>query len=258
MNAPYIQFGSGLIFLNPNAGNLAAAPAPVKPFTIQDVKIEQKGKIEMLRGQNQYPDDTATGDKDGTFEFSMGRKDYYLLNQIFNADVVTVGGTTVAPNELHAIGASIVIVPPSSGTFVEDLGVTWNGKVMIPVTTPTNTGEYHCAQATGTYTFLAADVTAAGNVMISYAYSQTTVGFTYQVNNQVQGYGPAFEAFVVDTYQPKGTGAAPIFSAVRLYAAKISDVGLMDNKRSGYAMVSLKGSYYAAASGRVIDLYSNV
>src|ERR1700744_355512 len=118
----YIQFGSGLLFLNPNAGNLATDPTPVRPFTLQDVKFEQKGKIESLKGQYQYPDDTATGDKDGTFEFSMGRKDYFLLNQIFNADVVAAGGTSVALSPATAIPATpfhITPTIPGSGTIGE-------------------------------------------------------------------------------------------------------------------------------------------
>jgi hypothetical protein len=250
--SPYIQFGSGLLFLNPNAGNLAANPTPVKPLTIQDVKLGQKGKIEMLRGQSQYPDDTATGDKDGTFEFAMGRKDYYLLNQIFNADTVASGGVSVSPNESHAIAATVTVVPPSSGTFSEDMGVTWNGKEMTKVAASPATGQYSVNISTGAYSFNATDVTTGGNVLISYSYT-ATAGNTYQVNNQVQGYGPAFEAFIVDTYQP----VSGVYSTVRLYAAKISDVEFT-NKRSGYADTSLKGSYYASPStGRVIDYYSN-
>src|SRR5580692_11542577 len=109
---PQIQFGSALIFCNPNAGNLATNPSPVRPFTIQDVKLEMKGKLEQLRGQNQYPDDTATGDKDGTFEFSMGQRDYNFLNQIFLADVTAAGG-----NSAYDGGLTAVAIPPSTFTI---------------------------------------------------------------------------------------------------------------------------------------------
>jgi hypothetical protein len=249
------------LYLRPNAGNLAASPTPVKPFTIQDVKLGMKGKIEMLRGQNQYPDDTATGDKDGTFEFSMGRKDYFLLNQIFNADTVTVGGTSVALDSNVTILATLTPTYPASGTFAEDLGVTWfkpgaTTPIQMPLGSSTPAaGSYY--QTGGAYSFNAADVTTGGTVTIACSYTQTTIGSTFQVNNQGQGFGPAFEAFIVDQYQPVMSSSIPIYSAIRLYAAKISDVE-MDNKRSGYATCSLKGSYYASANGRVIDLYSNV
>jgi hypothetical protein len=255
----YFQFGSGDLYLNPNAGNLAANPTPVRPFTIQDVKIESKGKIESLRGSLQYPDDTATGDKDGTFEFSMGRVDYFLMNQIVNADVVAVGGVSVAVDTV-TIAATVTPTFPATGTFKEDLGVTWivpgatqPQQMKLATGTPT-TGEY--TEALGVYTFAAADVTTGGTVSIACAYAQTTIGATYQVNNQSQGYGPAFEAFIVDKYQGVTSTGAPVYSCVRLYAAKTSDVG-KDNKRSGYSMVSLKGAFFASPSGRVIDYFSN-
>jgi len=255
----FFQFGSGDLYLNPNAGNLAANPTPVKPFTIQDVKVESKCKIEQLRGSDQYPDDTATGDKDGTFEFSMGRVDYFLMNQVFNADTVVVGGTSVAVDTV-TIAASLTPTFPATGTFSEDLGVAWvapnasHPKNMEKVTGTPATGEY--AEALGVYTFAAADVTTGGTVSIACAYAQTTIGATYQVNNQSQGYGPSFEAFIVDKYQPVQASGVPVYSCVRLYAAKTSDVG-KDNKRSGYSMVSLKGAFFASPSGRVIDYFSN-
>ena len=49
----------------------------------------------------------------------------------------------------------------------------------------------------------------------------------------------------------------PVYSVILLAQAKISDVEI-DNKRSGYGMVSLKGSYYAAANNNVIKFFSNV
>ncbi len=257
---PYIQFGSGILLLNPNAGNLVTNYTPVKPLTIQDVKIEQKGKIESLLGQNQYPDDTATGDKTGTFEFAMGRNDYFLLNEIFNADTVATGGTSVVYNEVHAIPATpyqITPTPPGSGTFATDLGVTvtLNNQEMVRLPSGTPAAGQYTVTA-GVYLFSAADHTSALSVAISYSYT-LAAGNTYQINNQVQGYGPAFEAYLVETYEPVGAAGSYVYSVVRLYAAKISDVS-KDNKRSGYSMIGLKGSYYASANGRVIDFYSNV
>ena len=255
----YFQFGSGDLYLNPNAGNLAANPTPVRPFTIQDVKIESKGKIESLRGSMQYPDDTATGDKDGTFEFSMGRVDYFLMNQIVNADVVAVGGSRWQwiplrlrlPSPRHF--RQLVRLRKTLALHGLRPGQRSHSRMKLATGTPT-TGEY--TEALGVYTFAAADVTTGGTVSIACAYAQTTIGATYQVNNQSQGYGPAFEAFIVDKYQGVTSTGAQVYSCVRLYAAKISDVG-KDNKRSGYSMVSLKGAFFASPSGRVIDYFSN-
>lgn len=244
-----IQFGSGKLFLNPNAGNLATNPSPVRGFTVQDIKFDMKGSIKDLRGENQFPDDTAVSDKTGTFEFSIGRKDYSLLQQVFLADTTATGGTAVQPDESHVCATSITVTPPSSGTFVTDLGVHFaDGTqfVKLPSGTPA-AGQY--TQTGAAYTFASADV--GKTIYISYSFS-LTAGNTVQMNNQVQGYSPQFEAFVVDTYQP----VSGIFSVVHIYSAKISEVS-MTNKRDGYGMFDLKGQYYNSASGRVIDFYTN-
>ncbi len=254
---PYIQIGSGLLFLNPNAGNLATNPTPVKPFTLQDVKIDAKGTIKELMGQYQWPDDTAVVDKKGTFEFSMGRKDWQLIQQIFNADTTATGGTSVAVSPATAIPASpYTITPtiPGSGTASEDLGVVnaATNAPFIKVTSAPAAGQY--SYSAGVYTFSSADHTSGISVIIAMSYTITTPGTTFQINNQTQGYGPAFEAFIVDNYQP---ASSSIYSAVRLYAAKISDVSIT-NKRADYAMVDLKGSFFANSSGQVLAAYSNV
>src|SRR3954453_3982613 len=122
----YIQFGAGKIFVNPNAGNLAINPTPLQGKTIQDVSVEASGEIKELKGGSQFPDDTAVGDKKGSGKFSVGRKDLGMFNQIFFADKIAAGGTSVVPN-FAAIPASsaVPVTPPNSGTFTADLGVQY-------------------------------------------------------------------------------------------------------------------------------------
>lgn len=258
---PTIQFGSGILFCSPNAGNLATDPTPVRPFTIQDIKLEMKGKIEQLRGQNQFPDDTATGDKDGTFEFSMGQRDYNLLNQIFLADVVTAAGVSATDGGVTAVAIpatpfQITPTPPDSGTWLADEGVVFSsGIALTAVPSSPAAGQY--SVAAGVYTFSSADHTSGLSVIIAYRYTVTGIGSTTQVNNQTQGYGPQFQALIIDKYKP----ISGVYSTVLLYAAKISDVSL-PYKRSGYQMTDLKGQYFAASSGSrlaaVADFFSNV
>jgi hypothetical protein len=252
---PFIQFGSGLLFLNPNGGNLATNPTPVRPFTIQDFKLGQKAKIEALRGQSQWPDDTAAGDKDGTFEFQVGRFDFGMINQIYHADTTMSGGQSIVVAPATAIpNTPFQITPtlPGSGTLPVDLGVynaANNAQFLKVVGTPA-AGQY--AVASGVYTFASADHASGISVVIASGYT-TTTGATYEVNNQTQGWGPAVELWVQETYQPQ----SGIFSVVHVYASKIDDASF-DNKRSGYGMVSVKGSFYAASTGRVVDYFSNV
>lgn len=252
----YIQFGAGLVYTNPNAGNLATNPTPLKGLTIQDITLDVQADVKELRGQYQFPDDTAIADKKGTGKFQVGRKDLTMFNQNFFADTIAAGGTSVATNVAGTIPAStpFTITPtvPGSGTFSEDLGVSYSGTgvELIKVASGPTTGQY--SVSAGVYTFAAADEGLA--VLISFAYTVTTPGSTYQVNQQTLGYGPQVEIFIVDTYKPTSGG---IFSTIRVYAAKFTKVTL-GNKRVDYSMPEMDYSYFAASSGRVLDLYSNV
>lgn len=257
---PTIQFGSAIIFCNPNAGNLPTNPTPVRPFTIQDVKLEMKGKIEQLRGQNQFPDDTATGDKDGTFEWSMGQRDYNFLNNIFLADVTSAAGVSATDGGLTAVAIPttpyhITPTPPDSGTWYEDLGVVFSSGVALTLV-PSSPAAGQYSVSAGVYTFSSADNASGLSVIIAYRYTVTGIGSTTEVNNQVQGYGPQFQACLLDKYKP----ISGVYSTVFLYAAKISDVS-MPYKRSGYQMVDCKGQYFGTSSGSrlsaVADFYSN-
>lgn len=252
----YIQFGSGRLFLNPNAGNLALNPTPLKALTIQDVSVDISGDIKELKGSSQFPDDVATGDKKGSGKFSMGRKDLSMFNQIFFADTVSTGGISVVADEPHSVPAlttfTITIAPPNTGVFTTDLGVVnaLTGRAYEKVATGPVTGEYSVNVSTGVYTFAAADAGFA--VTISYSYT-TTTGATYQVNNQNLGYGPQIEMYLVDTYQP----VSGLYSVIHLYAAKVSKISI-GNKRADYSMPEVDFSYFQNAAGRVIDMYSNV
>ena len=239
----YIQYGSAYLFVNPNAGNLASPALPVVPFTVQDVEVSFKGKADELRGQLRIPEDMAVGDISITGKFGIGRKDWYLFNQLYFADTVVIGGTSVSPVEPHSVPGSvsyvITVVPPGSGVFVEDLGVMYGttGQRFQKVNSLTAAGQY--TVSAGVYTFDVAD--ASANVLISYTYTLTT-GSTYQVNNQLQGYGPQLEFFLVDRYQLVGGVANTMW----LKSVKCHSLGNVGNKRDKYAMPEIEFSAYAA------------
>jgi hypothetical protein len=250
----YLQFGSGRLYVNPNAGNLATNPTPLQGLTIQDVSIDISGDIKELKGASQFPDDTAVADKKGSGKFSIGRKDLTMFNQIFFADTVATGGTSVSPNEAHNVPAStpftVTVTPPSTGTFETDLGVVYQatGKELQKLTTGTpTTGQY--TVSAGVYTFASADTGLA--VLISYSYTLTATGALYQVNNQLLGYGPQCEFFLVDQYQP----VSGVYNVIHLYAAKVNKITI-GNKRADYSIPEVDFMFFQSASGRVIDMYS--
>ncbi len=256
----YIQFGSGRLFLVPTAANLPLNPTPAQVLTIQDVSIDISGEIKELKGASQFPDDTAVADKKGTGKFATGRKDLQLLNQIFNADTTYVGGTSVSPNEVHTpVTSTVTVVPPITGTFATDLGVTYlgSGKALVKVAATPAVGQY--TVSAGVYTFAVSDAAATAGVVISYSYTVSSTGLTYQINNQVLGYGPQCEFFLVDQYQPvnSGTASAPVFeyNVIHLFAVKVNKITI-GNKRADYSMPEVDFSYFQNAQGKVMEMYA--
>lgn len=256
----YIQIGSGFVYVSPVAGNLTANPTPHQGFSIQSCSLDIKATIQELKGQYQFPDDTAVTDKTCTGKLKIGRKDLSMLNEVIFADVVTAGGASVVPNEAYTVPASsvytVVVAPPSSGVFSEDLGVAYASSPataqFVRVASSPTIGQY--SVSAGTYTFAAADASAA--VLISYGYTLTTPGSLFQVNNQVIGYAPQVEIFIVDTYQPKVVSNKKIYPVIKVYAAKFTDITGIGNERDKYSEPELGFSCFAAASGRVLDFYS--
>ena len=255
----YIQIGSGRLYVRPTAGNLAVNPTPLQGFTVQDVSVDISGDIKELRGQNQFADDTATTDKKLTGKFGIGRKDLTMFNQIFFADTISTTGQSVSPNEPHTVPAmtayTITVTPPASGTFQFDLGVyyTGTGIELIKVASSPALGQYSVNESTGIYTFAAAD--ASADVTISYSYTMTTHGATYQVNNQTIGYGPQIEVWIVDTYQSLVVSGANVYNVIRVYSAKVNKITI-GNKRADYSIPEVDWAGFASASGRVLDMYS--
>ena len=254
----YIQIGSGRLFTRSTAGNLAVNPTPLQGFTVQDVSVDIDGTIKELRGQNQFPDDTATTDKKLAGKFGIGRKDLTMFNQIFFADVISTTGQSVSPNEDHTIPATpyqVTVTPPASGTFQFDLGVYYSGTgvELISVASGPTTGQYSVNTSTGVYTFAAADTTLG--VTISYSYTLTGHGAVYQVNNQTIGYGPQIEVWIVDTYQSLTVSSAQVYNVIRIYAAKVNKITI-GNKRADYSIPEVDWMGFASSSGRVLDMYS--
>jgi hypothetical protein len=100
------QFGTGVLFVNPTGGNLAANPTPRRPLTLQDISIDFSQDLKELKGQNKVADDVAPGDIKVSGKFSFGRHDIDLYNQIMFADVRQTGTKQIAYNETHVIPTS--------------------------------------------------------------------------------------------------------------------------------------------------------
>lgn len=249
-----LQFGSGDAFATPTGGNLPLDPTPQHIGVIQDAKVTFSGDIKSLFGQQQWAVDSAVGKRSikGTINFAQLSNQF--LNQLFFADSIASGivQTTAFPGEAHAIPAStpytVIIAPPSSGTFVADQGVvdatTGKTYVLIPTGTPT-TGQY--TVASGTYTFAAADAGKA--ILINYTYTATTTGTTLTVSNHLMGYGPIVSLNLVFPYDGIGIGMS--LPNVRLgkidFGTKIDDYAMLSTDFEAFAgATNVPATFYQA------------
>lgn len=244
------NFGCGYLYGVPNAQNLAVNPTPQLFGTVQSVDVEIGATIKELRGNLQFPDDTAIADKKLTGKVHFGKIETAIFNQLFFADSLVAGVSAVQPKESHPIPATpfqVTIAPPGSGVFGADLGVLngTTGFALVKVASAPVTGQYSVNVGTGVYTFAAADTGIT--VLISYTYTLSATGTTLTVNNQLQGYGPQFEMWLAEPYAGTGNG-------MRLYACKAGKLAA-PRKRDDYTILEMDFEGFANAAGKVFDWY---
>jgi hypothetical protein len=251
-----IQFGAGQIFLRPIGGNIPTNATPQILATLQDFAIDISATIKDLRGQFQFPDDTAISDRKITWKSGSGRMDIDAYNQLcFGESSIGTGGTPQSVQESHTIPATnptTVTVTLVADIPITDLGVQYSatGQKLTAVPSGPVAGQYSVNPATGVYTFALADASKA--VLISYNYVLTT-GRILTVNNHVQGFGPALEIFASMPYQELTAGVP---NYIHLYNAKVSKLGI-PLKRADYLITDLEGEAYANAAGAVADFYED-
>jgi len=250
-----LQFGSGILLASPQStsGNPAPNPTPLTVGVIQNCKVSFGAEIKTLFGQNQWPVDSAVGKRTikGSFEFAQMSN--ILLSQLFTGDSVAAGIVEVAGNgngEAHTIPGTpyqVVLTPPSSGTFLADLGVTFSASSVpmtkVPLATTPTTGQYHVDPATGTYTFAAADTTLG--VTISYSYTIAATGTTLTAANHPMGYGPVLGLNVVFPYEAGGGNNAIGFYFPNVRLGKID----LTTKLDDYTMMTTDFEAFAGAGG---------
>lgn len=194
-----IQFGSGLLYGVPNAGNLAANPTPYKFGILQEVNVDFKGDLKKLFGQKQFPVAKARGKIDVTCKGKIALLDPGLFNQLYFGQTQVAGMTILAADEPQVCAGSVTVT--NSATFVTDYGVinADTGQQFTKVTAAPNAGEY--SETSGVYTFNGSD--SGANLFISYTYTDATRGTTITLNNQLMGYAPEFRAFLYNNFRNK-------------------------------------------------------
>jgi hypothetical protein len=260
-----IMFGSGTLFALPNSfsGGVYSA-SPVTFATLQDVDITIDATIKELRGNLQYPDDTAISDKKITWKSGSGRFNIDVWNNIYFGDTITTGSASGGTG----LGGGVPLVQESDllnsttytvvnhSTFTQDMGVQYANTLgnivalqgFTKVTGVPTVGQYNVSA--GVYGFSASDNNKT--VLISYRYGIST-GRTLIMQNHIQGWGPTFELLLAQPYQELTTGVP---NYLDLYACK---AGKLTNplKRADYMIADIEGQAFANAAGFVGEWYED-
>ncbi|MGH3429613.1 MAG: hypothetical protein ACRDQZ_18935 [Mycobacteriales bacterium] len=249
-SSPLYRFGAGQFWCVPNGGDEAVNPTPVRLATLQEVSMEFSADIKELYGENQYPEVVAVGKRKIAGKAKIGRWNTTSLNQMMFAGTQTAGMDIVTVNEADTVPAmsTYTITVSGSANYVEDLGVTYpNGDPLTKEASAlTAAGQYMVDEATGIYTFDSAD---AGNaVKISYTQAASSQGTTLEIDNQLMGYGPVFQAIFRALF--RGQECTIVLQAC--IAGKLS----LQSKVDDFTVPEIDFSAFQDQNGKVGFIYS--
>lgn len=203
-----INFGAGKLIAVPKQDSLGAAianPTPVVLAVLQDVSVDLSVELKTLYGSKRYP--IAIGQGKGKTDIKAKYADINgaVLGSLFYGKQATAGIKAAVLDFGATIPASpyqLTVTPPSSGTFVGDLGVAKGDTQMTRVASAPAAGQYTVNEGTGQYTFAAADTGAA--IAISYEYSaSSTTGKIFTLTNDIMGVTPSFAVLLQSSFDGK-------------------------------------------------------
>lgn len=202
------QFGAGAVFgtqVIDASGVAVAVLKPVQLGTLQDVTLDISFESKELYGASQFPVAVGRGKGKITGKAKTASIDGRLLSEFLIGRPQTTNVVSIVPNEARAIAATVAIVPPITGTFARDLGVVnaVTGDPLTRVASGPTAGQYSVVDATGVYSFAAADVTSAFGVLISYEFTKASGGKVLTINNELMGVSPFFAFDLRTSYQGK-------------------------------------------------------
>jgi hypothetical protein len=195
------KFGVGVLIATTRTdaqGNLLAVPQPYRLGIMQDVSTDFSFEGKSLYGSGTLPVDRGRGKAKLAFTAKTADINAVGLAALHFGVTPSTGVQLPVVDEAHTIPTpsgpyTVAITPPSSGTFLADLGVRDTaGNDFKRVASGPTTGQY--SMTGGTYTFAAADAGKA--ILISFEYSASSGGIIVPMTNQLMGYAPSFSAIL--------------------------------------------------------------
>ena len=244
-----INFGAGKLIAVPTNladGTAIANPTPVVLGTMQDVSLDLSVEIKTLYGSKRYPIAVGQGKGKTEIKAKYAEIDGGILGSLFFGKAATAGIKAAVFDSAGTIPATpfqLTMAPPSSGTYVSDLGVMFSatGVQLTRVASAPATGQYSVNAATGAYTFAAADTGKV--VKISYEYSAAAGGQVWTMTNETMGYTPSFTLLLQNGYDGKNL----VCKLNRCVSGKLS----LPLKSDEFAIYDFEAEAFADAAGNL-------
>lgn len=248
-------FGTGVMWATPLIdafGNAVANPTPSQFGELQDSQVDISRDIKELIGQNQFAVAIGIGKGKVGIKAKFARLNGKILDTVFSGQGYSTGTLTAINNDttgavIPATPFQLTVTPPSSGTYVRDLGVIdANGGAMDRVTGTPTTGQY-AVSGGGVYTFALADV--GKMVFINYVYTSSAVGSkALSFQNLPMGQSPIFGVDLSVGY----AGKKVVWRFPNCVSGKLT----FGTKQDDFTVVDLDIACFADATGRVFYEYA--
>lgn len=236
-----INFGTGTLICVPTNDALGVAianPTPVRLGTLQDVSVDLGTDIKSLYGSGRFPVAVGAGKAKTDIKAKYADINSAVLGSLFygkTASAAIKGANLDVVAAIPTTPFQITAVPPSSGTFVADLGVydALTGAQLTRVASAPTTGQYSVTGA-GVYTYAAADT--GKSVVYSYEYTAAAGGSTFNLTNDLMGYTPSFSLILQQAFD----GKKLVLKFNRCTSGKLTlpfkneDFGIYDFEAMGY------------------------
>jgi hypothetical protein len=247
MSVPAAIFGPGIVIATRTD---IANRTPINVGYAQELSLDFSATSKDLFGQNQFALVTARGTIKATAKLKAAVLSGFAFNTMFVGQSFTAGGFVWNVQEAGTIPSPTgpyTYQTINHTTFDQDLGVTYaaTGLPFQKVASGPTVGQY--SQASGTYTFAAAD--AGLGILVTYTNTQSSIGQKLSITNQLIGTTPTFQ---LDYYNNLNQPGAEPF-AVRLYACIGSKFALA-GKLEDFSMPEYDLGIFANASQKVMDL----
>lgn len=224
-----------------------ANSTPVPFGVVQNCDLAFSFSNKELIGQYQTPVDVARAAQKITGKAQFARIYAAAFNNLFFNGVQATGGVLTAVNEAASIPTTpFQVTVSNAANFVKDLGVFFaaTGIQLTRVASAPAANQYAVNEATGVYTFAAAD-TGKG-IIITYNYNTASGAQKITGTNQLMGAAPTFAVTLANTYQGKVTN----FTLNACVANKLD----FPFKNQDYTIPSFEFEAFADAAGNLYTI----